>query len=409
MRCAILSAPRKAPDCAQYSRLRRGCQKLDYVLPSRLCYNVCYMLIGIDASRAARPERTGTENYAYHLIRSLLAQNTAHQYRLYFSQPPPAGLFDSRAEARVIRVPRLWTHLGLGTEMLRRPPELLFVPAHVLPLAHPRHSVVTIHDLGHHYFPEAHTAAQCRYLEWSTRFAVRHSARLIAVSQATKDDLLKLYGAEARKVTVVHHGVDNESGSTSQPASRDTEQLAARLGLPRRYIIAIGTVQPRKNYARLIAAYASLGLARAELALVIVGKPGWNSAEIEAQAAQAGVILAGHVSDEEKAALLAGASAYALPSLYEGFGMPILEAQAAGVPVITSSTSSCPEVAGDGALLVDPLDTQAIAQALRSVLADVALRRGLIAKGIANAAKFSWERCARESLAVLEAAHGEGV
>jgi len=365
------------------------------------------MLIGIDASRAARRERTGTENYAYHLIRSLLARNTAHQFRLYFSKPPPAGLFDSRAEARVIRVPRFWTHLGLGPEMLRRPPALLFVPAHVLPLAHPPHSVVTIHDLGHHYFPEAHTVAQRRYLEWSTRFAVRHAARLIAVSQATKDDLLKLYGAEARKVTVVHHGVDNEPGSPSQPASHVTEPLAARLSLPPRYIIAIGTVQPRKNYARLIAAYASLGLARDEMALLIMGKPGWHYAEIEAQAAQAGVILAGHVSDEDKAALLAGA--YALPSLYEGFGMPILEAQAAGVPVISSSTSSCPEVAGEGALLVDPLDTQAIAQALRRLLTDEALRRDLIAKGFANAAKFSWARCARETLAVLEAAYAESV
>lgn len=371
------------------------------------------MLIGIDASRAARPERTGTENYAYHLIRSLLAQATAHQYRLYFSQPPPAGLFDSRAEARVIRVPRLWTHLGLGSEMLRRPPALLFVPAHVLPLAHPRRSVVTIHDLGYRYFPEAHTAAQRCYLEWSTRFAVRHATRLIAVSQATKNDLLKLYGAETLKVTVVHHGLNSEAGTPSRGANHATERLAARFGLPRRYIIAIGTVQPRKNYARLIAAYASLGLARDETALVIVGKPGWNSAQIEAQAAQVNatvhVILAGRVSDEDKFALLAGATAYALPSLYEGFGMPILEAQAAGVPVITSSTSSCPEVAGDGALLVDPLDTQAIAQSLRRVLADEPLRRALIAKGFANAAQFSWQRCARESLAVLEAAHAESV
>jgi glycosyltransferase involved in cell wall biosynthesis len=377
------------------------------------------MLIGIDASRAARSERTGTENYAYHLIRQLLALGATHQFRLYFSQPPPTGLFDSRAEARVIRVPRLWTHLGLGTEMLRRPPALLFVPAHVLPLAHPRHSVVTIHDLGYHYFPEAHSAAQRRYLEWSTRFAVRAATRLIAVSQATKDDLVKFYDADARKVTVVRHGAPSRSLQPAQlaplapagggrPDGRPQRAGAARrLGLPRRYVIAIGTVQPRKNYARLIAAFASLRLPRDETALVIVGKPGWNSAAIETQAAQAGVILAGHISDDEKAALLAGASAYALPSLYEGFGMPILEAQAAGVPVITSSTSSCPEVAGDGALLVDPLDTPAIAQAIRRVLDDEPLRRALIEKGFANAAKFSWERCARETLTVLEDAYGE--
>ena len=394
------------------------------------------MLIGIDATRAARPERTGTENYAYHLIRSLLALDTAHQFRLYYAQPPPAGLFDSRAESHVLRPPRLWTHLGLGVEMLRHPPDVLFVPAHVLPLAHPRRSVVTIHDLGHHYFPAAHTAAQRRYLEWSIRFAVRHAFHIIAVSQATRDDLVRLYGADAQHITVVHHGVEPATLSSSQPAPSQptlaapkqpvpapaapkqpvpapaapsqpvpglSPRLAAKLHLPPRYVIAIGTVQPRKNYARLIAAFALLALPREEAALVIVGKLGWSSAEIEAQAARAGVILTGHVSDADKQALLAGARAYALPSLYEGFGMPILEAQSAGIPVVTSSTSSCPEVAGNGALLVNPLDSPAIAQALRRVLSDDVLRRDLIAKGLANAAKFSWERCAQETLAVLEA------
>jgi glycosyltransferase involved in cell wall biosynthesis len=174
--------------------------------------------------------------------------------------------------------------------------------------------------------------------------------------------------------------------------------------LPPRYLLAIGTIQPRKNYARLIEAYASLGLKPDEVALVIVGKPGWRAdhvAAIQAQARQAGVILAGHVSDEDKAALLANATAYVLPSLYEGFGMPILEAQAAGVPVITSSTSSCPEVAGDGALLVDPLDTRAIAQAIRCLLGDEPLRQLFIAKGYSNVSRFSWERCARQTLDVL--------
>ena len=384
------------------------------------------MLIGIDATRAARPERTGTENYAYHLIRHLLAlesgssDQTPHQYRLYFQQPPPAGLFDSldnpRVASRVIGVPRLWTHLGLGLEMLRRAPDVLFVPAHVLPFVHPRRSVVTIHDLGHRYFPDAHTATQRAYLEWSTRFAVRYASRLIAVSHATKDDLVKLYGADERKVTVVHHGVSNVPSPTShvRNARQPTLDIGHVTRDVKRYIIAIGTIQPRKNYARLIAAFASLNLPRNEVALVIIGKVGWHSDDIVRLAKKEGVILTGHVSDEEKCALLADATAFALPSLYEGFGMPILEAQAAGVPVITSNTSSCPEVAGapstgsghGGALLVDPRDTHAIADAMRRVLDDDVLRQSLIANGFANVAKFSWEKCARETLSVLE--EGEG-
>src|SRR5262249_23983254 len=152
----------------------------------------------------------------------------------------------------------------------------LFVPAHVLPLAHPRHSVVTVHDLGYHYFPEAHTAAQRAYLEWSTRFAVQHAAQFIAVSQATKNDLVRLYAADARKVSVVHHGVEREirgdqgrSGEIMGDRPRPVSPASvSAVVLPARYLLAIGTIQPRKNYARLIEAYASLVLKPDEVALV---------------------------------------------------------------------------------------------------------------------------------------------
>ncbi|MBI1802595.1 MAG: glycosyltransferase family 4 protein [Chloroflexi bacterium] len=355
------------------------------------------MLIGIDASRAARPQRTGSETYALEVIRGLLALGAPHQYRLYLQEPPPAGLFDARAEMRVIGPPRLWTHLGLSAEMLRLPPDVLFVPAHVLPIAHPPRSVMTVHDLGYRYFPEAHSAAQRLYLDGSTRFAVHQARRLIAVSHATKDDLVKHYGADERRVAVVHHGV------RARPPGGPGTAVAARYDLPQQYIIAVGTLQPRKNYARLIEAFASLNVPRRALALVIVGKTGWQAGALEAQARRAGVVLTGHLPDEDKWALLGGATLFALPSLYEGFGMPILEAQAAGVPVLTSSTSSCPEVAGEGALAVNPLDTEAIAQAISRLLDDAALRQALIAKGYENARRFSWERCARETLRVLTA------
>ena len=354
------------------------------------------MLIGIDASRATPTERTGTENYALHLIQTLLALDHANAYRLYVQQPPPAGLFASQAQVRQIDVPRLWTLLALSAEMLRAAPAVLFVPAHVLPLVHPRRSVVTVHDLGYHYFPEAHTRSQRAYLAWSTRYAVRHASRLIAVSQATKHDLVRLYGADGQRVDVVHHGVDREQGTGDRG---QFEQIRSRLQLPERYILSIGTIQPRKNYSRLIEAFSSLGCAG--VALVIAGKPGWQAEPIVALARRAGVILAGHVREDEKVALLAHASVFALPSLYEGFGMTILEAQAAGVPVVTSNTSSCPEIAGAGALLVDPLDTRAIAAALKQALTDESLRGQLRARANANVARFSWEKCARQTLDVL--------
>ncbi|MGC9333248.1 MAG: hypothetical protein ACP5JJ_03810 [Anaerolineae bacterium] len=132
------------------------------------------MLIGIDASRASAARRTGTENYSLHLIGELLMIGGAHRFRLYFRDPPAAGLFAGDPEQRVIPFPRLWTHVALSYEMFRRPPDLLFVPSHVLPLVHPRCSVATVHDLGYHYFPQAHTLTQNLYLRWSTR----HNARV---------------------------------------------------------------------------------------------------------------------------------------------------------------------------------------------------------------------------------------
>jgi glycosyltransferase involved in cell wall biosynthesis len=359
------------------------------------------MLIGIDASRAALRERTGTENYSYQLIQHLLALDTPQRFRLYVQAPPPAGLFNPRAEQRVISHARLWTHRGLSLEMLRHPPDVLFVPAHVLPLWHPPRSVVTIHDLGHRFFPDAHTPSQRRYLELSTQFAARQAKMIIVVSKNTGRDLVKLYGADPKRVVVVHHGV-------AQLPIRDNavwERVRVRFDLPKQYIVAIGTVQPRKNYARLIEAYTRLQLPMGRrVGLVIVGKAGWHDADIKARAQKAGVILTGHIGDEEKFELLAGATCFALPSLYEGFGMAILEAQAAGVPVLTSNTSSCPEVAGEGALLVDPLNLEDITFNLQRLLDDRVLRLSLIERGLANVQRFSWDECARRTLHVLELA-----
>ncbi|MCA1554912.1 MAG: glycosyltransferase family 4 protein, partial [Chloroflexi bacterium] len=238
------------------------------------------MLIGIDASRAVRSKRTGTESYSRHVIRHLLKWDTTNQYRLYMQQPPPTGLFDSCAELRIIKTPRLWTHLGLSTEMVHAAPDVLFVPAHVLPIVHPRRSVVTIHDLGYHYFPDAHTRTQRAYLEWSTRFAVKHASRLIAVSHATKRDLVNLCGANEQRIAVVHHGVDVQRPTSN--VQRPSHQV------PERYILSIGTLQPRKNYTRLVEAFASLQCN--DVGLVIVGKVGWNAEEIVDQARRAGVI-----------------------------------------------------------------------------------------------------------------------
>ncbi len=362
------------------------------------------MVIGIDASRATVARRTGTENYARRLIDALLAAGGGHRFTLYFRGEPAPGAFPG-AERRVIPFPRLWTHVRLSYELLaRRRPDVLFVPAHVLPLAHPLPSVVTVHDLGYRYFPGAHPLRQRLYLDWSTRFSARAATHVIADSRATQRDLARFYGVPAEKVTVVYPGRDERL----RPA--DPAPVRARHGLGPDYLLYVGTLQPRKNLGRLMEAAASLRDRWPGLQLVLAGQPGWQAGPILAQARASAdfVRLLDYVPDDELAGLYSGARAFVFPSLYEGFGLPVLEAMACGPPVVCSATSSLPEVAGEAALLVDPEDTAALAGAIGQLLADDPLRASLAAKGLAQIQRFSWSRAAEQTLNVLAQAAAEG-
>ena len=374
------------------------------------------MLIGIDASRAVSARPTGTEIYSQRLIEALLALDSPHRFRLYLRSTPPAGAFPG-ADLRVIPFPRLWTHLRLSWEMTRRPPDALFVPAHVLPLAHPRASLVTVHDLGYLHFPETHPWQQRLYLDLSTRWNARTAAHLLADSQATKADLVARYNTPPEKITVVYPGRDETLTPVRNPAT--IEAVKARYGITGDYFLYLGTLQPRKNLSRLITAFATL---EPGTVLVLAGKRGWLYKDLFAQVRRLGlegpalsgvegpalsgvegrVLFPGYVPDEDKAALLSGALAFAFPSLYEGFGLPVLEAQACGCPVITSTTSSLPEVVRDAALLVDPSDTAAIAAGMQRIATDHVLRETLIERGFANVRRFSWTTYAQSALSVIE-------
>jgi glycosyltransferase involved in cell wall biosynthesis len=284
--------------------------------------------------------------------------------------------------------------------MTRHPPDVLFVPAHVLPIRHPHRSVVTIHDLGYEQFPEAHTAAQRRYLRLSTRWSARAATALIVPSAATAADLVRLYAVPRAKIHVVPHGLSPRFRPEPDPQRIAAAQ--ARYGISGPYFFSLGTVQPRKNLARLLEAFAQIG---GSPQLVIAGKRGWLSEPIERRARELGledrVRFAGYVADEDAPALLTGALAFLFPSLYEGFGMPLLEAMACGAPVLASGTSSLPEVADGAALLVNPTDTSAIAAAIARLASDGDLRAMLRKRGLARAAAFSWDHCARQTLDVL--------
>ena len=371
------------------------------------------MLIGVDVSRALRAHRTGTERYALEIVRHLLQLPEAsdHAWRLYSDTAPRVSPFAARTpgspvdnvELAVLPGRRLWTHRTLAGEILRHPPGVLFIPAHVIPFVWPSRrlppSVVTIHDLGYLHFARAHTWRQRQYLDWSTRWSARVAARVIAISRATADDLQVAYAIDRRKIDVIYE-------ATVPTTDMDAAASPLRMQLPASYALFIGTIQPRKNLVRLAQAYAQLVKSHAvPWDLVIAGGRGWLSDDVVQAIADLGlpdrIHLPGYVPESQLPALLKGARLFCYISLYEGFGLPILEAQAAGVPVMTANNSSLPEVAGDAAILVDPTDVDAIAEAMLRLSGDEALRQQLIVAGHANVARFSWQKAARETLAVL--------
>ncbi len=367
------------------------------------------LTIGVDASRTLPAHRTGTEQYSVALLRALMRTPNPHRWRLYAPGPPPADLLPLPPgwEWRSLPFPRLWTHARLSWEMLRHAPDVLFVPGHVVPLAHPQRTVVTIHDLGYLHFPEAHPARHRRYLALSTRWSVRAAQRVIVPSAATRDDLARFLHTPPERVAVVPHGVRDLS---PPPPAGEIAGTLARYGVTRPYILALGTVQPRKNLRTTLAAFAAMRAAGLPHTLAVVGQTGWFAeptfAAVRERGLENAVRFTGYVPDADLPALYCGADALAFPSRYEGFGMPALEAMACGTPVVAANTSSLPEVVGDAGLLVNPEDPAALAAALTRVVTDAPLREHLIAAGRARAAAFSWERCARETLAVLESVGG---
>lgn len=362
------------------------------------------MRLAIDASRTTVQRVTGTERYAIRLLQALIALDSGHDIALYFRAAPPPGLFPDhpRVTQRVLPFPRAWTHARFAAALYHDRPDVTFVPAHTLPLRFPGPGAVTVHDLGYRRFPDAHPARQRAYLDLTTRHSARRAAVVLADSAATAADLTHFYGTPPTKIRVVYPGVD-------APPVGDVAAVRAKYGLPERYFLFLGTLQPRKNIAVIVQSYQRWRSAHPAdpAGLVLAGAKGWLYDDTWA-AGLPGVTLTGYVDDADRGALYAGALALVFPSLYEGFGFPVIEAMHCGAPVIASNTSSLPELVGDAGLLVDPLDVNAIAAKLARLAASLELRADLAAKGRVRAAQFTWEQAADRALRALEAAARAG-
>jgi len=380
------------------------------------------MRIGIDYTAAAR-QRAGIGRYTRELVSALLAldrgADSPHQYAIFAAT---GGLrsetwnLESHPHVRVRTIPltddwlaRLWHRLRLPIpiEIVTGPLDLFYSPDFVLPPTRRiTRTLLTVHDLSFLHYPEAFVPALRRYLE---RFVPRSIARadlVLADSAYTRSDIVSILGVSSEKVQVLYSGVP--AGFWPEPESGEREWLQARYDIGAQpYVLSVGTLQPRKNYVRLIRAFANLKsqtLGPETPQLVIAGGRGWLYEDIFAEAEKHGqsVRILGFVDEVDLPALYRNAALFVFPSLYEGFGLPVLEAMSCGVPVVCSNASSLPEVAGDAAWLVDPFDIKGLAGAMGHVLEDADLRRAMVVRGMAQAARFTWEQAARQLLDVFD-------
>ncbi len=370
------------------------------------------MRILIDLTQI-RLQKAGVGVYAQSLVEALLKLDRENDYVLLVQNDDDA-IVDSGVCGRIIRVnARLfrWMPLRLALEQIYIP---YLVLKHRIDLVHSLHysfpllarakRVVTIHDLTSFLFPELHVWAKAVYYRCFTRLAVRHADGLIFDSQATLNDCMRVVGGPKGKTSVVYLGVNRESWCNI--AERDCNIVLNKFGIRSEYLLFVGTIEPRKNLVRLVAAFDMLVANGFNGHLVIAGHRGWHCEELDRILGQRApddkIILTGYITDEEKFAFLRRALIFVYPSLYEGFGIPVLESLSFGVPTITSNLSSLPEVAGAAALLVDPQSVSQLYEAMRCLVESSLLREGLTQKALAQSQKFSWSNTAIQTREMYE-------
>jgi glycosyltransferase involved in cell wall biosynthesis len=424
------------------------------------------MIIGIDASRANKDHKSGTEWYSYYLIRWLSKLDDKNEYILYSDKPLKGGLLDLTTEqhfegsddgkgvefdkqgfqiikskynnfkAKILNWPFdfFWTQGRLSLEMLLHRPHVLFVPAHTLPFIHPKKSIMTIHDIGYerqnclynesdigpdnekikrllNFLVGLFTFGKYRsnsvdYLKWSTEFALRKADKIITISDFSKEDLKKYYKFDYNKIQVVYNGYNKLLYKKITDQAK-IDSVIEKYGIDQPYIFYIGRIEKKKNISNLIEAFAIMIEKNKDIkhSLVLVGDASYGYDEIKYMIREFDivnkVVMPGWVDETDVPYLYNGASVFVFPSNYEGFGIPLLQAMACGVPIAASNTTSIPEVAGDAALLFNPEFSLSIAEAMTKLINDKGLREKLIAAGFERVKEFSWEETARKTLDII--------
>ncbi len=364
------------------------------------------------------PRRVGSGEYCFELLINLNKIDKKNKYIIYLPQNPTYDLpkESSNWHYRIVKPKKMWTLVGLSLEFLlrRSKPDVFLSPTHYLPIFSPRRSVISILDVSYIRFPELFKKSDLNQLTKWTSYSVKKAKGVFTISKSSKDDIIKEYRIPGYKIAVTYPGIRKETNDKKPASPRLSARLARgeheismkdleqKYRIKGNYILFVGTLQPRKNIIRLIEAFSRL---KNDPELVIIGKKGWLYEDIlEAPrkfSVEDRVKFLDFIPNSELPAFYKNAICFVLPSLYEGFGLPVLEAMRYGCPVIVSNVSSLPEVGGDAVLYVDPLSADDIAKKLELLVGDEDLRKKLIKKGYEQVKKFSWEKTAKDTLNAL--------
>ncbi len=351
------------------------------------------------------PNRVGSSEFCYQLLMALSKVENKNKYFIYLPVEPTSDMpkETSNWKYEVIKSKKIWTITALGKKLIKNNDKLdvFFSPTHYVPFMFSIPTVISILDVSYIHFPKLFNNKDLIKLKYWGKYSIGRSKKIITISESSKSDIIKTYQLNSETVEVVYPGVKNDLNKSKKELSMD--DLSKNFGVDEKYILFVGTLQPRKNIVRLIEAFSKID---SNVLLVIIGRKGWQFEEIldapNKFEVKERVIFLENIVDEDLPAFYENAEFFILPSLYEGFGLPVLEAMKYDCPVITSNVSSLPEAGGNAALYVDPKDTDDISKNMQKLLDDKELRSELVKKGKEQIKKFSWQQSAKDTLKVLE-------
>lgn len=376
------------------------------------------MTIGIDGNEANVNVKVGIGEFSHQLLENFNSSSENKiDFRVYLKNKPNQDMpeINDHWKYRIFGPGKLWTQWRLPLDLyLHKPrPDVFFSPSHYAPRFSPVPSVVSVMDMSYYHYPELFNNTDLYQLKNWTKYSVKKAKRVITISKSSKFDIIKLYGIDEKLVHVVYPGI--KSNIDLEPHVYPMSELRSKYQIDKNYILFVGTLQPRKNVEKLIEAFSDLkkqaksqknSKIPKDLQLVIVGKKGWLYEPIleapKRYEVEESVKFLDFIPNEDLPLLYKNALCYVLPSLYEGFGLPILEAMKNDCPVITSKVSSMPEAGGDAALYVNPDNTGDIADKILTLITNDKLRHDLIVKGRKQVSKFSWENAGKETLQILQ-------